>query len=72
MDQSPKKEVAPVKKNKNIWIIKPGENSNRGHGIRLSREFNEIKTYVDNIANSNEDRIRSVIIQKYIDNPLLI
>ena len=27
----------------NIWIIKPGENTNRGVGISVSRDINEIK-----------------------------
>lgn len=31
------------KKCKNIWIIKPAENTNRGNGIFVSRDMNEIK-----------------------------
>ena len=27
----------------NIWIIKPGEDTNRGSGIIVSKDFNEIK-----------------------------
>ena len=27
----------------NTWIIKPGENTNRGVGINVSRDLNEIK-----------------------------
>jgi len=27
----------------NTWIIKPGENTNRGVGISVSRDINEIK-----------------------------
>ena len=26
----------------NIWIIKPGENSNRGYGIEVRKDFGEI------------------------------
>jgi hypothetical protein len=29
-----------------IWIIKPGENTNRGTGIIVSKDFNEIKQLV--------------------------
>ena len=31
---------------KNVWIIKPGENTNRGNGINVSSNFNEIKSLV--------------------------
>lgn len=30
----------------NIWIIKPGEDTNRGSGIIVSKDFNEIKQLV--------------------------
>lgn len=33
-------------KDNNIWIIKPGENSNRGTGIQVAQSFNEIKTII--------------------------
>ena len=26
----------------NVWVAKPGENSNRGCGIKVVQEFNEI------------------------------
>jgi hypothetical protein len=52
---------------KNIWILKPGENSNRGNGIIVCNSINEIR---------NQARLcghgRTLIIQKYIDRPLLI
>lgn len=32
---------------KNIWIIKPGENTNRGTGIMVSKEFEEIKKIIE-------------------------
>jgi tubulin--tyrosine ligase len=31
---------------KNIWIIKPGENTNRGDGIYVSRDLDQIKKYI--------------------------
>jgi hypothetical protein len=31
---------------KNIWIIKPGENTNRGVGIQVAKEFNEIRDLI--------------------------
>jgi tubulin---tyrosine ligase len=52
---------------KNIWIIKPGEDTNRGKGISVSCSFEEIKQIV-----SEKSESRTYIIQKYIDRPLLI
>lgn len=49
---------------KNVWIIKPGENSNRGNGIVISNNLAEITKIV-------EDTSRTHIIQKYIERPLL-
>ena len=64
-----------IKKNfkvpKNVWIIKPGENTNRGNGINVSSNINEIKNLVQR-ANSSETKETTYIIQKYIDYPLLI
>lgn len=31
---------------KNIWIVKPGENTNRGNGITVLKEFEEIKNFI--------------------------
>ena len=54
---------------KNIWIIKPGENTNRGNGITVSKDYEEIRQIV---LESTANRKRTCIIQKYIHNPLLI
>jgi hypothetical protein len=34
------------KMEKNVWIIKPGENTNRGNGIDVSSNMNEIKQLI--------------------------
>ena len=54
---------------KNLWIIKPGENTNRGCGIQVSKGLDHIKGLIQNV-NVNGNR-RSYIIQKYIEKPLL-
>lgn len=53
----------------NTWIIKPGENTNCGHGIRVSRDLQEIRTLV---SGASKTRRRSFLIQRYLDAPLLI
>ena len=30
----------------NAWIIKPGENTNCGHGIQVSKDYGEIKALI--------------------------
>jgi tubulin polyglutamylase TTLL1 len=52
-----------------LWIVKPGENTNRGCGIQVSKELDHIKSLVSH-TNVNGNR-RSYIIQKYIERPLL-
>lgn len=47
----------------NIWIIKPG-NLSRGRGISVS---NKLSSILDSIEESTQ-----VIVQKYIENPLII
>lgn len=54
---------------KNLWIIKPGENTNRGCGIQVSKDLEHIKSLIQN-TNINGMK-RSYIIQKYIEKPLL-
>lgn len=54
---------------RNIWIIKPGENTNRGNGITVAKEFDEIKSI---IVEATGNKKRTCIVQKYIHNPLLI
>lgn len=47
----------------NIWIIKPGENTNRGNGISVSKDLQEI---VSLIEESTKSKKRTCIVQKYI------
>lgn len=49
-----------------LWILKPGENSNRGRGIRLFTTTEELK------ALTKDNNSCVYVIQKYILNPLLI
>jgi hypothetical protein len=53
------------------WIIKPGENTNRGNGIAICRSLEKIK----NELKTNpfpETGQHTFIIQKYIEKPFLV
>ena len=49
-----------------IWVVKPGENSNRGNGIFVSKSVEEISRRLARRKNK-----KSYIIQKYITNLFL-
>ena len=49
---------------KNVWIAKPGENTNRGNGILITSDISEIERYI-------QESPHSCIIQKYIERPFL-
>ena len=55
----------------NMWIIKPGEGTNCGHGIHVTTDLTEIKEYIADRFSSSGRR-RTYIIQKYIERPLLV
>lgn len=52
-----------------MWIIKPGENTNCGHGIHVSRSLEDIVSLVQGAGRAHR---RSFLIQKYLESPLLI
>lgn len=54
------------------WIVKPGEDANRGHGIKVFNNFQKIKEYVSYEFNQGAKHYKTCIIQKYIENPYLI
>jgi tubulin--tyrosine ligase len=42
-----------------IWILKPGENTNRGHGIQI---FNELRKVITSINNEYLGSYKTVIL----------
>lgn len=56
---------------KNTWIVKPGENTNRGSGIQYCREFHQIKDIISKCVYLPNGQHRTYIIQKYLDTPFL-
>jgi len=53
--------------NEKVWIIKPGTNSNKGYGIKVSNNIKDIKDYTSNV-----EKHSYWIVQKYIERPMLI
>ncbi len=48
-----------------VWIVKPGENTNRGNGINVCKTLEEINALTQSAKHT-------FILQKYIEHPLLI
>ena len=60
-------DMKQIENQENVWIIKPGENSNRGTGIMICKTLGKIKEIISHPANSTG----TYIVQKYIEKPLL-
>ena len=56
---------------KNIWIIKPGENTNRGVGITICEKIEEIEQILTKETVHANGKPKTFIVQKYIEKPLL-
>lgn len=55
----------------NLWIVKPGENSNRGNGITVCNSLDQIKSELKSNPHPKTGK-HTFIIQKYIEKPFLI
>ncbi len=55
----------------NAWIVKPGENTNRGNGIIVCLNLNEVKAILKKKEKHNDGTYKTYILQKYIEKPLL-
>ncbi|CAD8165580.1 unnamed protein product [Paramecium pentaurelia] len=58
-------------KRRNIWIIKPGEITNRGNGIKISEDLYEIQSILNSREVHKNGIYKTFIVQLYIDRPLL-
>lgn len=67
--QNREREILECPDKTNAWIIKPGENSNRGAGITVCDNLDVIKQTLNDLAEKSK---RTCIIQEYIEKPLLI
>lgn len=57
-----KNDASLKNRTKNIWICKPGENSNRGNGITVVSTVDEVRSLVKSMNGQK----RSLIVQKYL------
>lgn len=55
----------------NIWIIKPGEYTNRGTGITVVNKFQQIKEILNSDRKQKNGLDRTYIVQEYIQKPML-
>jgi tubulin monoglycylase TTLL3/8 len=65
------KEEKQNKKIHNIWIIKPGEFTNRGNGITVCSKLSDIKAILKNVRKLDNWNNRTYIVQEYLDKPFL-
>ena len=54
----------------NLWIVKPGEATNRGIGIKVCGTIEEIALVIDEVKVKNNVK-RTYIVQKYLYRPML-
>lgn len=54
------------------WILKPGEEANRGHGIKVLDKFNKIQEAIVHEFTTGPKQYRTCILQRYIEKPLLV
>lgn len=56
----------------NVWILKPGENTNRGNGITVVNTLQQIIEIISNKISTKTGEERTYILQKYVERPFLI
>ena len=49
-----------------MWIVKPGELSNRGNGIKVCSDLNQIRDILKSKAVHNNGRQKTYIVQQYL------
>eukprot|EP00768_Dysnectes_brevis_P005967 gnl/Dysnectes_brevis/4523_a6116_739.p1 GENE.gnl/Dysnectes_brevis/4523_a6116_739~~gnl/Dysnectes_brevis/4523_a6116_739.p1 ORF type:complete len:492 (+),score=22.32 gnl/Dysnectes_brevis/4523_a6116_739:21-1496(+) len=63
--------IDPSKNPANLWIVKP-TNFNRGRGIRVVDSVESTLKHVEEVRSSFKRQSISFLVQKYIENPLLV
>jgi tubulin polyglutamylase TTLL1/tubulin monoglycylase TTLL3/8 len=62
----------PDMSSRNLWIVKPGENSNRGTGISVCSSIDQVRDELKPTVCDRTGRPHTYIVQKYLDRPYLI
>eukprot|EP01017_Pseudomicrothorax_dubius_P009264 TRINITY_DN13114_c0_g2_i1.p1 TRINITY_DN13114_c0_g2~~TRINITY_DN13114_c0_g2_i1.p1 ORF type:complete len:1000 (+),score=219.17 TRINITY_DN13114_c0_g2_i1:100-3099(+) len=66
-----KQQKSKIKRKRNIWIIKPGEHTNRGNGISVASELQQTKDIVGTKEFHPNGKKKTYIVQEYLDRPFL-
>lgn len=64
-------EARGLEEDKNVWILKPGEDSNQGHDIVVCSQLDQIRAELRNSIHPRTGKKRTFILQKYIERPFL-
>jgi tubulin polyglutamylase TTLL1/tubulin monoglycylase TTLL3/8 len=56
---------------RNIWIMKPGESTNRGNGISVCFTLDDVHLRLKSKERNRDGSLRTFILQKYMERPLL-
>lgn len=51
--------------------MKPGQHSNRGNGIKVYHDIEDIRLRLKSGEKNQDGQLRTFIIQKYLTNPML-
>lgn len=60
--QESNQDTRNIKKIRNLWIVKPGEASNRGNGITVCDNLNDIKNIVKSKQKHANGKIKTFIV----------
>lgn len=66
-----KKRMEQQQSGSNVWIVKPGEMSNRGNGITVCNALSDIKRIICNKERHENGKLKTYILQEYICRPFL-
>jgi hypothetical protein len=64
--KKPQQGALKPRKRRNVWLVKPGENTNRGTGITVTETVEEITNLIESEKIDSMGRPRTHILQEYI------
>lgn len=69
--QETNQQLPPGRQLRNIWIVKPGEFTNRGTGITVCSSLDDVKVRLKGRERNQNGKFRTFIVQKYLERPFL-